>query len=201
MSNGFFTRSRAQICAARLPSLNETSRSARQLGGSFSHGTKSVGMKISPACRHSTAAAPSFVTSIALPQPLVDQASGTPHTGIHPDGVSRAVPAAGPAFHAGIKIQNSRTLPIEGEHLVRTDLDAPAATHACLAVQPQSCHSPQIPESSHSASPVNLKTHPAQNRQIPRSTAPTMSGMALRISFFTPERDVNGVQPVKFKAK
>jgi len=112
----------------------------------------------------------------------------------------RAVHPASAAFHAGITIHDCHDFTGRFEDLVRTDLNAPAAPRASVPGKPQGGDILQVPETLHIFPPYCVGISPISSRTTPARTAHPITGRAIRISFLTPERGVNGVQPVKLSA-
>jgi len=113
-----------------------------------------------------------------LPQPLIQQPRGATHSGIDPKGVEGAIPHAGAALHTGIKVRNPRPAVFEFEHLVRTDLQAPAATSAFFPDHPESSNVSQIAEIFHGVFFASYRSHPASSSKPPATMAVPMAGNA-----------------------
>jgi len=71
----------------------------------------------------------------------VDDRLGAADAGLYRYRTSRTVLRAGPAFHAGIPVENiRRALLVHAEHAMRADGGAHAAAHAAFLVKLQRYH-------------------------------------------------------------
>ena len=127
-----------------------------------------------------------------------DHGPCTSHPATDLDGLNRAVQGACPTFHAGSGPDQFRTFGSLGKDPVRTDLGAAPAVDASFRIVFERGLGVGI---KHQIPPRIL---PAP-RIIPKHTpAPAMIAIVFtyrNISFFTPVREVKGVDPVKLRAR
>lgn len=86
----------------------------------------------------------------------MDEPGGAADPGVNLDDGNRAVPGAGTAFHAGITVNKVDPLAGKGEHLVRTDLDAPPAPDATRRPDLQGRYVFEITECFHRSPPIRV---------------------------------------------
>ncbi len=131
-------------------------------------------------------------------QPLADQSVSAAGTGIDGDGCHGAVFGAGAALDAGVRVGQARFGYFEGEDAVGADLQAAAATDAEIDIEAEGRDIFKVSKVSH------RQAFQANAAQPQSSSAPlraaSIAGRAVRISFFTPDREVKGVLPVKLRA-
>lgn len=86
--------------------------------------------------------------SFYLGYPAVDNISraATAIIGVDINGTSRAVPGAGPAFHAGIGIKNFGLCVPQREKTMRTNRNAHSTTDTCLAFELENGHTVNVSE-------------------------------------------------------
>lgn len=130
-------------------------------------------------------------------QPLIDNSRGATDTRVDLDCSNRAVFCTSAAFHACVEVADSSTFPRERKNLMRTNLLTPATTGACCLVQVQGSHISQIAVTFHGTPLYCHSSRPDSSRRMLMKSEPAITGMAKRISFFTPEREVKVVHPVK----
>ena len=123
-----------------------------------------------------------------LPQPLGDHPRSTTDSGFDSNGLDRTVTGTGAALHAGITVGKHNLFTVRCEDLMRTDLQASAAANAGQRVQTQGDDAIQIAKTFHMR--LLYKNRPASNSIRLAISAPPMVGMAMRISFLTPDREV-----------
>ena len=123
-------------------------------------------------------------------KPFINESRCAPDTGIDADSGNRAIPGTGAALHAGIRIDDMGSVFGEQKDLVGTDLQTPAAANAFLTIQLQRCHIAQIAETFHRSSQIPYRNIPANTKITLTIRAHPIAGMAIRISFFTPDREV-----------
>ena len=148
-----------------------------------------------------SAAARAFPTEVFRLQPFRDQSGGAADAGFDRYGVGRAIACAGAAFHAGITIMQPGTTIQQGKDSMRADFHTAATANAAIPVKLERCDIFKVSKAVHLLFSFSLQANKVQPHSMaaPNSAA-AIIGRAILISFRTPEGDVKGVLPVKFKA-
>jgi hypothetical protein len=86
---------------------------------------------------------------MVLPEPLIDDPGGAPHSCIDRNGVMWAIPGTGATLHAGIKIGYTDPHPGTDKDPVWADLQTSAAPGTEVICQSQGRHPAEIPKTVH----------------------------------------------------
>ena len=86
---------------------------------------------------------------MVLPEPLVDDPGGAPHSSIDRNGAMRAISGAGATLHAGIQIGYNDPHSGTDKNPVWADLKTSAAPGTEVTCQTQGCHPAEIPKTVH----------------------------------------------------
>lgn len=131
----------------------------------------------------------------------VDHGTGTPYTAFHGDRPGRTIFHACTAFHAIPGTLEGRNIPVVCKDPVGADLAAAPAPGATFGIEPQRGFRVGIEYGHRYHHPARIPAPTAIAQHSPMIADPAITGMYRKISFLTPLLDVNGVDPVKFRAR
>jgi len=118
------------------------------------------------------------------------------NAGIYLNCTETAISLAGPAFHAGVPVNQNSPFILHVKDIVRAYLDTPRAALALLRIKSEAGYIFKI---SHII-PHCLILY-AMNISTETAITVLYTGMEYLISFFTPEMEVNVVAPVNCSAR
>lgn len=119
--------------------------------------------------------------------PTIENSLGTPHTGLYRNRINRAIPGTGAALHAGIPVADSGLALLKRKNHVRADFQTTPAANTFVGIKDQ-CH--YIFKISHHSVPLQYIPQDQNHRTNDDSNPAINQGMAIRVSFLTPDREV-----------
>ena len=148
-------------------------------------------------CRVLGTATASLPAGIPFLQPFIDNPGCASDSWVNAYCLWRTVASAGPAFHASIEVDYARLIFLHHEYLVRKDLSTSAAACAYILVEFESRDIFLVVKDLHQVLSLVYNNRSTSSSSKPTASDTPMMGKLTRISFFTSERDMKLVQPVK----